>query len=388
MKHTPWLMLTVLVVVRTALGVQFQSIGSLGPSLVEHLAIDYAALGMLIGAYHFPGVFVALPIGWLNARFGDRRLALTALALMTLGAAGLAVAPRFGIAMVARIVGGIGASGLNTVLTKMAMDRFTGSALTLAIGFLMGAWPLGQGLALMTLPAIAAATNWRVALGATALLCGIGFIALAILLPRDETVAAVPQRHRLNAGETAPLLAAAMTWAGFNAAMTIVLGFAPAYFVRQGMSSAAAGPLVSLMSLPLIPLIPLGGWLSRFTRWPLRTIAGFLVAILVTVVLLPHATAPGPVLLLLLGAMMGTPVALMMAMPAQVLAPESRAIGMGLFYLVFNANVAVLPTVAGWSRDMTGLPRAPFYVAAACLLSALLALAFYAAIRRPPAADG
>ena len=35
------------------MGYQFQSIGSVGPVLVEHLAIDFAMLGTLIGLYEF-----------------------------------------------------------------------------------------------------------------------------------------------------------------------------------------------------------------------------------------------------------------------------------------------------------------------------------------------
>jgi len=42
-------MLGVLVAVRISLGLQFQSIGSLGPLLISGLVIDYAAFGMLTG---------------------------------------------------------------------------------------------------------------------------------------------------------------------------------------------------------------------------------------------------------------------------------------------------------------------------------------------------
>lgn len=376
MRQAPWLMLAAFVVVRTCLGLQFQSIGSLGSLLMHHLAIDYAALGMLIGAYHFPGVFAVLPVGWLNARYGDRRLTLGALSVMTFGAFGLALSPGFGSAITARVIGGIGAACLNTVLTKMAMDRFRGASLTLAIGFLMGAWPLGQALALVSLPPVAAMAGWRLALGSIALLCAAGLLAMVMLMPRDGSATETPQRLWLNPGETLPLVAAGITWAGFNAAMIIILGFAPAYFVGHGMSATGAGSLVSLMSLPLIVLIPLGGWLARFTRRPLLTIAGFLLAVLITVLALPIAGEPAPTLLLL-GVLMGSPVALMMSLPAEVLSPDSRAIGMGWFYLVYNAIVAVLPVAAGWVRDTSGVMQAPFYVAGACLMLALATLAGY-----------
>ncbi len=291
------------------------------------------------------------------------------------------MASGFSTAITARLIGGVGAAGLNTVLTKMAMDRFTGPSLTLAIGFLMGAWPLGQALALMTLPSVAAAGSWRVALAVVAVACAVGLIGMMAILPRDGSGTEIPQRVWLSRGEILPLVAAGLTWAWFNAAMIIVLGFAPAYFVGHGLTAARAGSLVSLMSLPLTVLIPLGGWLSRFTNRPLLTIAGFLLAMLATVLFLPATSMPGPVLLLL-GALMGAPIALMMALPAEVLSPGSRAIGMGWFYLVFNANVAVLPGVAGWARDSSGVMQAPFYAAAACLVLALGTLASYGLMMR------
>ena len=64
---------------------QVQSVGSISPFLVVDLGIDYATLGTLIGLYMLPGVVIALPGGVLGQRFGDTRMCLLSLALMTLG---------------------------------------------------------------------------------------------------------------------------------------------------------------------------------------------------------------------------------------------------------------------------------------------------------------
>ena len=67
------------------MGYQFQSIGSVGPILVEHLVIDFAMLGTLIGLYKFPGLFLAYPSGLIGKRFGLKSIAVLGLFLMAVG---------------------------------------------------------------------------------------------------------------------------------------------------------------------------------------------------------------------------------------------------------------------------------------------------------------
>ncbi len=65
MRSNRWIILAVLVLARTAMGYQFQSIGSLSPLLVDEFDIDFAALGVLIGLFMLPGIFISVPGGVL-----------------------------------------------------------------------------------------------------------------------------------------------------------------------------------------------------------------------------------------------------------------------------------------------------------------------------------
>jgi len=67
-----------------------------------------------------------------------------------------------------------------------------------------------------------------------------------------------------------------------------------------------------------------------------------------------------------------------MALPAEILRPESRAIGMGYFYLWLYVGHGALPPVAGWVRDTTGQPNAPIVFDAAMVL---VMLALYGIFR-------
>ena len=71
---------------RIAFGYQFQTVASLGPTLVNGFGLTYAGLGSLVGAYMLLGTFVALPLGLLGRRFGDRWVLGAGLLLMTAGA--------------------------------------------------------------------------------------------------------------------------------------------------------------------------------------------------------------------------------------------------------------------------------------------------------------
>ena len=95
MIENRWLMLAVLFLARTAMALQFQTVASAGPFLIDALAIDFASLGVLIGLYMLPGVAIALPGGMLGQRFGAKRVVLVGLALMALGGAIMGVSRSF-----------------------------------------------------------------------------------------------------------------------------------------------------------------------------------------------------------------------------------------------------------------------------------------------------
>src|SRR5436190_17278332 len=105
-----WVILAILFAARAATGFQFQSIGSSANLWMQDLAIGYAEVGMLLGAYLLPGIVVAFPAGLLGQRVRDRTIGLTGLALMAVSGLALSYSGDFGFAIVARIIGGVGAT--------------------------------------------------------------------------------------------------------------------------------------------------------------------------------------------------------------------------------------------------------------------------------------
>ena len=189
-----WAVLALVVVARTAMGFQFQSVAAVGPFLVADLGLSYAQLGTLIGLYLLPGVVLALPGGLLGARFGDRAVVLTALGLMTLGGAGLTVAGSLPVAAAGRLVSGAGGVLLTIQAAKIVTDWFAGRELATALGVMLAAWPLGIALGLAALGTLAAATTWRAAILVATLSAALAF--LLMLLYRERPVSGARREPR------------------------------------------------------------------------------------------------------------------------------------------------------------------------------------------------
>jgi MFS family permease len=118
------MILAVLFAARAATGFQFQSVGSAANMLMRDLGLDYSEIGMLLGAYLLPGVIVAFPAGLLGQRFREKKLGLAGLALMAISAVALSLSDGFVVALVARTVGGVGATIVVLVAAKMTTDWF------------------------------------------------------------------------------------------------------------------------------------------------------------------------------------------------------------------------------------------------------------------------
>ena len=191
----------------------------------------------------------------------------------------------------------------------------------------------------------------------------------------------MPRGGFLPARAAAAVIAAGLVWTFANAGYIILLGFAPTFYVERGYTLAEAGAILSLASLATIPVGPLGGWLGQRFGRPISLTIICIVLVSVGILALLDTGHPA-VALLLTGAVLGLPSGLIVALPARVLTPEKRALGMGLFYSVFYVGIGVLAPFAGWLRDITARPEAPFVTAAVLNLLAIPALAAFIHLAR------
>lgn len=379
-----WIILAALTLARTAMAFQFQSIAAVGPDLTGGLGISYAALGTLIGLYLLPGAAVAFPGGWLGQRFGDKRMVLAALALMIAGGVLTGLAEGMPALMAGRLVSGIGGVVMNVLLTKMVADWFGAAERVTAMGFLIVSWPLGISLALVLLPALAGAFGWSAAMFATAGAAGACLVLVAALYqapPGAAQQGAGTLRIGLGRHELVLAILAGLVWSLYNVGLISVLGFGPNFLVARGAGPVPAAATVSLVSWLIMPSLVLGGWLAARLGRPDRLMAGCLVGVTALIWLLP-ATGTAMLPFALIGLVFGPPAPLIVTLPAEVVRPENRGPGMGVFYTCYYLGMALIAPLAGLSRDLTGVAAAPLWFAGAMLLASLASLAVLRVVQR------
>ena len=370
-----WIMLAVLTTARLSMGFQFQSVGSASPFLVADLGIDYASVGFLIGLYLLPGVALALPGGFIGKRFGDKRVAVAGLLLMFIGGILVGASDSYGMVSTGRFISGVGAVLLNVLLTKMTTDWFADREIVLAIAILLNAWPIGIGIALVTLGPLGEASSWSAVFYATAALAVVGLLLVAVLYrsPDAKEVAGSGgvKVFSLSSGEFGLVSLAGVVWALYNVGYAIMLGFAPSFLISRGESVAEAGFTISLST-----------WLLA-QKWG-RTNTIMLCGITVFgagLALLPLVPSPLWVIIIM-GIFGGAPAGAIVSLPAEILKPENRGPGLGLFITWYYGAMAVLLPVAGWLQDISGDAGAPLYFGGFVMVAGLPFLGLLRGLQR------
>jgi predicted MFS family arabinose efflux permease len=381
-----WTILFILFAARTTIALQFQTVASTAPLLIEALALDFASIGFLVGLYMLPGAAMSLPGGIFGQRFGAKHVVLAGLALMALGGALTGIGTSFAVAVAGRLIAGTGAALLNVMLTKMVADWFAGREIVTAMAIAISSWPLGLALGLVLFAPLATIYGWQAVMHVGAL-CALAGLVLVALFYRDppDMPAPAPARLAINLIRREWLLVciAGAIWGLFNVAYIVLVSFGPELFTLRGFSLGEASRIVSLLGWVLIVTVPLAGWLAeRLARPNLFMIAGFM-AITGALCALAFAADPLPAFILL-ALVLAAPAGSIMALPAQVLRVEARASGMGVFFTCHYALMTLLPGGAGWARDLSGSPAAPALFAAAMMLLCLIGLISFHAVRRMP----
>jgi MFS family permease len=346
---------------RIAFGYQVQTVASLGPDLVAAFAIDLATLGTLMGLYLLPGVLAALPTGFLARVWGDRNVVATGLALMMLGS--LLAAAASGPAMLGagRVLSGAGAVALTVLQGKIVADRTTGPMFVHAMGLLIGAYPIGIGLAQISQSRAAHAGGWQAAFLLGAML---GALALIMFLATWKPRAAPDLRRAMSwpsRRECLLVVLSSLIWTAYNAGYFNFLAYMPTYLAAHGHPVWLADVTISLATWGNLPAILLGGALA--TRFgPDRV---FLVGATLSVVAITGVYfADWPLVWgLLFGTLASVHAGIIVAMGTLSARPENRAVAMGLFYTTYYLGGAIVPALCGHAADFVGDPSGAFLCA-------------------------
>jgi MFS family permease len=364
-----WFILAVLFVVRLTMAFQFQSVAAVAPLLGHDFGVGLADIGILIGLYFTPGIALALPGGAIAQRFGDKTTVLGALLLMLIGGLAMALSGSWTVQVAGRLVAGAGGVLLNVQMTKMVADWFAGKEIATAMAIFVNSWPAGVAISLLTLPSIGTAYGVGAVYLAVAALIGVAFIILAVAYqPPAHSVTTAATSTRLDRNALVAVVAAGLLWGLYNVAFAVVFSFGPSMLVERGWSIAAAGSTISIVLWLAGISVPSGGFLADRTKRPQSIVVAGCIVFATLMVVLSHS---GAVILtvIALGLLSGLPAGPILSLPARVLQPATRPIGMGVFYTLYYATMMLGPVIGGAYAKWAGSAAAAFDFGAAVLLA-------------------
>lgn len=363
-----WGILAILFVVRLTIAFQFQSVAAVAPLLQQTFGVGLADIGILIGLYFTPGVVLALPGGAIGRALGDKPTTIAALLLMTAGSLVMAATDIWGWQMAGRLASGAGGVLLTVQLTKMGTDWFAGKEIATAMAIFVNSWPAGVAISLLVLPAIGTACGASAVFLAAGALTAIGTVLITLYQPPPGITASATGSARLDSLALLAVIVAGAIWGLYNVGFAMIFSFGPSLLAERGWSIAAAGSAISVVMWLSVISVPVGGYLAdRFKRPFLLAIA----ASLAVAALLAWLTRSDAVItiLVLIGLIGGHPAGPIMSLAARVLAPETRAIGMGVFYTLFYAAMMLGPAVAGRLAKSAGTAAAALDLGALTVLA-------------------
>jgi len=151
-KKAPWIMWGILCTFFAYQFVVRVSLGVMTTDVMKHFAIDATQFGMVVSIYYLGYATMQIPIGILLDRFGPRYIATFCIFLCFAGVLLFVTAGHWSIALMGRLLIGIGSSGAFISTSKIARSWFPDGTFTRMIGItvtmgLLGAINGGQPIA-------------------------------------------------------------------------------------------------------------------------------------------------------------------------------------------------------------------------------------------------
>lgn len=359
-----WGILALLFWARVGMGLQFQTLGSVGGDLGVAFGLDYAGIGLLIGLFMAPGLVLALPAGLAGRYASDRALAVSGMLALAVGGYLSSSATEIWVIGLGRIVAGAGFLLGTLYFTKMVADWFSGREIATAMSVLVMSWPFGIAMGQIGHVWLAEAYDWRLPFQFASAYCLVAAICLSVLYrsPGSARPGQSAISRGLNRHEWRLILCAGTAWGVFNAGYVIFLSFGPKVLEAQGLGALKAASVISIASwLMILSGVLCGQIADRFGRRELILLVCMMGAVSALALLnVPNTVPWASVLLGLLGM---APAGVIMALAGEALRPQNRAFGMGIFFTVYHAIMMASPPLAGAILDATGEAIGPIILA-------------------------
>jgi predicted MFS family arabinose efflux permease len=309
---------------------------------------------------------------------------MAGLALMTCGGLVMALSRSWHLELVGRFVAGSGGVLLNVLMSKMVMDWFARRESATAMAIFVNSWPLGIALALVALPPLAVigvAVSSALLLSTALVVFGMVILGLFYRAPTPRQMSGSGNERRPVGRSLLAVIVAGLIWGLFNGGFGMIFSFGPSMLHERGWSVAAAGSITSIVLWLVVISIPVGGILADRTQRHVAVLVSGLCGF-AAMLLIAARTDAVIVAFVALGLASGISAGSIMSLPTRVLLPETRAVGMGVFYTLFYLVVVLAPWIGGYAASITGSSRVTFDVGAVMLLSCCAALWLFQRLAR------
>lgn len=381
MPGRQWLILLAIGLSRVAFGYQFQTVGSLGPFLVDAFGMDFTLLGSLVGAYMLPGIFASIPLGLLGRRFGDHVMVGLGVSLMAIGGLVAALSGSTSGIYAGRLISGAGAVAMIVLQGKVVTDWFHGPRLMLGLSVSVSAFSIGVGMAQLIAPPLAKAYGWQAAFLFGAALAGLAAACFIGFYRPSPFAAPVPRRFSWPGGrECVMMMLGGMIWTLYTSPYSALLAYAPSLLTHRGESVAAIALMITIATWGNVPATLLGGrFAASFGHLRLFLIGN--VALVAGLALL--GAENWPILsALLVGVIGSVHPSVIMAAGTLSARPENRAVGMSLFYTTYYAGGTAVPILCGRMADLYGGAEGALFCAAVIAALGVPAFLLHRRLRR------
>ncbi len=366
-----WWILGLIHFAMLAFAVTLQMIPPILGTLVNTLGMSHTQAGALMGLFTLPGIFLALPGGYLSDLMGTRRVGLVALALMTAGT--FVMIPLDPIFLyLGRFLAGVGAGILVVVAPQIISQRFLGRELGLAMGFFNTAVPLGTILAFNVMGAIGESFGIWVVITSTGGLSIVGLTAFYLTFAEERPSGQGEHPGSLSfslRGMGKKIWIVALVWALFNISLLSFFTFGIDFFTSSGYDPEVAGFLSSIPMIVSIFLTPLIGVTLDRIGWRVLPLfaGGILCGISILLIVYDPLRALAWTISLGVGVALIPPVIFTLA--GEVVPKERIGLGFGLMSTLFNIGVFFGIPIIGSLRDTTGV-YGPSFISMALLAMA------------------
>jgi len=344
--------------------VAFAFVFQLMPSLVDFVKRDFAIndteFGLLSTVVMVPGIFIALPFGLVVNKYGFRTLGFLSTILAALGGLITALSPTYTIAILGRVILGIGGAfiivGTPTLIPQWFPHKESGKAM----GVFSANMPVATIIAFPTALILADAYGWRSAFyvgSVAAVIAAVIFLVLVKEGPlKGQQLTAVQWKDAMQAIRTAEVWKASVIWMLFNATAIAFLTFAPTLFETfKGLEPLDARILASVLMYAAAVLVPVFGWVSDKSgkRKSFMIVGGVMLGLALNAA--SYATGFSLILsVTVLGIAAAMVPPLVMAVTADSLPPHLAGTGFSIVTFCQNIGIAASGPVAGYILQTTG----------------------------------